>query len=119
MQDKTRHTTASPEPLAAYWTAEDLPAMPRFLRELIAQAQCRLHVSKILVFGSRARRDCRPTSDYDLAFVLENTQGWERFAADQQEEAGTLLPLDLVNFHAAPASLQDEIRASGVVLYEQ
>ena len=60
-----------------------------------------------------------PTSDYDLAFVLEDTQGWERFATDQQEEAGTLLPLDLVNFHAAPASLQDEIRASGVVLYEQ
>jgi predicted nucleotidyltransferase len=90
MQDKTRHTIPLPEPLAAYWTAEDLPAMPRFLRELIAQAQSRLHVSKILVFGSRARRDCRPTSDYDLAFVLENMQGWAHFVADQQEVVGLM-----------------------------
>jgi predicted nucleotidyltransferase len=119
MEEKTRHTIPAPEPLAAYWTAEDLPAMPRFLRTLITQAQCRLHVTKILLFGSRARRDCRPTSDYDLAFLLEDTQGWARFVTEQQEEAGTLLPLDLVNFHAAPASLQDEIRASGIVLYEQ
>jgi predicted nucleotidyltransferase len=119
MENKAPHTIPSLEPLAAYWTAADLPAMPRFLRELMAQAKSRLHVSKILVFGSRARQDCRPTSDYDLAFVLEDTQGWARFVAEQQEEASTLLPLDLVNFHAAPASLQDEIRASGVVLYEQ
>jgi predicted nucleotidyltransferase len=119
MEDETSLTTKAPEPLAAYWTAEDLPAMPRFLRELIAQAKSRLRVTKILVFGSRARRDCCPTSDYDLAFVLEDTQGWARFVADQLEEAGTLLPLDLVNFHEASASLRDDIIASGVVLYEK
>jgi predicted nucleotidyltransferase len=119
MVDEMRHAIKSSEPLAAYWTVEDLPAMPRFLRELIAQAKSRLHVAKILVFGSRVRRDCCPTSDYDLAFVLEDTQGWARFVADQQEEAGTLLPLDLVNVHEASASLRDEIMASGVILYEK
>jgi predicted nucleotidyltransferase len=119
MEDETKITTKSSEPLAAYWTAEDLPTMPQFLHELIAQAKSRLRVVKILVFGSRARRDCYPTSDYDLAFVLEDTQGWARFVADQQEEAGTLLPLDLVNFHQASASLRDEIIASGVAVYEK
>jgi predicted nucleotidyltransferase len=117
MQDAISHTKET-EPLAAYWGVEDLPAMPRFLQQLIDQATSRLHVSKILIFGSRARGDYRPTSDYDLAFILEDTQGWGTFVADQQEEAGTLLPLDLVSFHEAPETLRREIRASGVTLYE-
>ncbi len=114
--ERPQHVQAS-EPLAAYWTAGDLPAMPQFLRELITQAQARLAVTKILVFGSRARGDCRPTSDYDLAFVLEDTQEWARFVVDQDEEARTLLPLDLVNVQQVSASLRDEIMASGVILY--
>lgn len=118
MEDETSNAKAS-EPLAAYWNAEDLPAVPRFLRELIDQAKSRLHISKIMVFGSRARVDCSPTSDYDLAFILEGPQGWAHFVADQQETAGTLLPLDLVNFHEASEDLRKEILASGVTLYEK
>jgi predicted nucleotidyltransferase len=118
MEDETSNTNAS-EPPAAYWNAEDLPSMPRFLRELIDQAKSRLQVSKIMVFGSRARVDCSPTSDYDLAFILEDLQGWAHFVADQQEEAGTLLPLDLVNFHEASEELRKDILASGVTLYEK
>ena len=92
--------------------------MPRFLHELIAQAKSRLRVSKIVVFGSRARADCHPTSDYDVAFMLDDSQGWAAFVAEQQEEARTLLPLDLVNFHDAPETLRQEILDSGVTLYE-
>jgi len=117
MENEVRQAITASEPLAPYWTVEDLPAMPRFLRELIAQAASRLSVTKILVFGSRARRDCPPTSDYDLAFVLEDTQGWARFVADQQEEASTLLPLDLVDVHQVSALLRDEILTSGVIVY--
>ena len=113
MENKTQ------EPLAAYWTTHDLPAMPRFLRDLIAQATSRLHIAKIRIFGSRARRDCHPTSDYDLAFLLEDTQGWGRFVTEQQEEAGTLLSLDLVNMDDASAPLREAIMTSGVVLYEK
>lgn len=80
---------------------------------------CRLHLSKIVIFGSRARADCQPTSDYDLAFILDDSQGWAHFAAEQQEESGTLLPLDLVNFDEASASLRHEILTTGVTLYEK
>ena len=110
-------TTRRTEPLAAYWNATDLPAMPRFLRDLIAQAKTRLHVSKIMLFGSRARADNHPTSDYDLAFFLVDAQGWAQFVAEQQEEAGTLLPLDLLNVQEAPEALRQDILTSGVTLY--
>ena len=106
-------------PLAAYWTSEALPALPTFLQELINQAQSRLSVVKILVFGSRARRDCHPTSDYDIAFVLEEAHGWSDFVSEQAESANTLLPLDLVNFDQVSEALQAEILSSGVVLYEK
>ena len=113
MENKTQ------EPLAAYWTTHDLPAMPRFLRDLTLHRRrpgCTLPRSGI--FGSRARRDCHPTSDYDyLAFLLEDTQGWGRFVTEQQEEAGTLLSLDLVNMDDASAPLREAIMTSGVVLY--
>ncbi len=118
MLNATSHTKLS-EPLAAFWTTEDLPALPQFLQELIEQATSRLQVVKILVFGSRARTDCHPTSDYDLAFILEDAHGWTRFVVDQEEEAGTLLPLDLVNVHEASDALREEILTSGVTLYEK
>lgn len=117
MPNEVRHTKTS-EPLAAYWSAEDLPAMPRFLHELIAQATSKLQVSKIVIFGSRARADCHPMSDYDVAFMLDDSRGWAAFVAEQQEEAKTLLPLDLVNFHGAPETLRQAILDSGVTLYE-
>ncbi len=116
MQNATDRTKAS-EPLAAFWTADDLPALPPFLQTLLEQATTRLHVVQILIFGSRARADCHPTSDYDLAFVLEDGHGWTQFVADQEEEASTLLPLDLVNMQEAGDALRDEILRSGVTLY--
>lgn len=115
---ETSSNAKQAEPLAAYWNATALPAMPAFLHEIIGAAKHQLHVSKIVVFGSRARADCQPTSDYDLAFMLDDTRGWVRFVADQQEEAGTLLPLDLVNFDDASETLRKEILATGVTLYE-
>lgn len=118
MDNTSRHTKQA-EPLAAYWNATALPAMPAFLRELIGMARRQLHLSRIVVFGSRARTDCQPTSDYDLAFILDDSQGWAHFVADRQEEAGTLLPLDLVNFNEASESLRKEILATGITLYEK
>ena len=115
----TSRNAKQAEPLAAYWNTAALPAMPAFLHELIRAATCRLHLSKIVIFGSRARADCQPTSDYDLAFILDDSQGWAHFAAEQQEESGTLLPLDLVNFDEASASLRHEILTTGVTLYEK
>ena len=110
-------TSPEVEPLAAYWNATDLPTMPRFLRELIDQARTQLHVSQIILFGSRARADCQPLSDYDIAFVLDDAQGWPQFVADQHDNAWTLLPLDLVNWQEASAALRQDITTSGVILY--
>jgi predicted nucleotidyltransferase len=94
-----------------------LPAIPRFLRELIAHATAQLQVSTIRIFGSRARADCQPTSDYDIAFELDDTQGWEKFVTQQRDEAWTLLPLDLVNMQDVSEALRQEIETSGVILY--
>jgi predicted nucleotidyltransferase len=116
MEDRST-IPAQTEPLAAYWNASMLPSMPRFLRELIAQATAQLQVSTIRVFGSRARADCQPTSDYDIAFELDDTQGWEEFVTTQPDEAWTLLPLDLVNVQDASEALRQEIETAGVILY--
>ena len=43
--------------------------------------------AKVLLFGSRARRDCRPDSDYDLLVLFQNPIGDAVSAAERVEKA--------------------------------
>jgi predicted nucleotidyltransferase len=85
------------------------------------QAIASLNPTRILLFGSRARGDNRSTSDIDMAFDFpdESAEKWSRFAVEMDEEAPTLLEMDLVNLKTCDAHLRNEIIATGKVLYER
>ena len=105
-------------PSASDWDVRHLPNMPRFLTELIAQASVQLDVDKIVVFGSRARCDHRPTSDYDLCFFLRSPRNWSKYVIDATDSASTLCRLDLLSFTELDQKLAQEILDHGVVLYD-
>lgn len=77
------------------------------------------NVTKVVLFGSRARGDNGPKSDIDLAIY-----GCKYFSAlvDQMnEELWSLLQLDIINMDDLNVSqeLKKEIERDGVVLYDK
>lgn len=77
-------------------------------------------VERVILFGSRARGDNWERSDIDLAVICPDASwsDWARMT-DVIDEAPTLLKIDLVRFHDAPESLQEEILLEGVPVYER
>ena len=83
--------------------------------ELFALAEtCGL--SRLILFGSRARGDNRERSDIDLAVSGGDVV---RFSLDV-EELPTLLSFDVVNLDGAvQPELLESIRREGITLYEK
>ncbi|MBI2095937.1 MAG: nucleotidyltransferase domain-containing protein [Candidatus Omnitrophica bacterium] len=78
-------------------------------------------IEKILLFGSRARKDYKSTSDIDIAIV--DAQWTDRdinLAKDALEEKiKTPLKIDLVNYHGLKNErLKQHILGDGQVLYD-
>lgn len=76
---------------------------------------------QVILFGSRARGDSRENSDFDLTFVFPETHRdrWIRFLADIDDDALTLMTLDLVDWNEASDPLRLQISMEGIVLYER
>lgn len=89
---------------------------PQVLDEICELAQ-KYNLTKVILFGSRARGDFKRTSDIDLAVIGGNVA---RFSLDVDEETSTLLKFDIVDLSR---NIQDELRESilteGKVLYEK
>lgn len=89
---------------------------PALRKEIIGLAK-RHDLSKVLLFGSRARGDYKTRSDIDLAISGGKTAA---FSLEAQEDTATLLSFDIVNLDGP---VQDELRAAiqkeGVLLYEK
>ena len=77
-------------------------------------------VSKIVLFGSRARGDNNPKSDIDLAiYTLPEFSNKGHFACDI-EDLDTLLKIDTVYINKdTDKKLIRNIQNEGVVLYER
>lgn len=76
----------------------------------------------VKLFGSRARGDHKPRSDYDFAISAPTmTQGgWARWKTNVQELAPTLCGLDLVWIEQlSDQNLLGAIDREGVVIYEK
>ena len=88
----------------------------RVLRELSSFAQ-KYSVTKIILFGSRARGTNTERSDIDIAVYGGNFDG---FYWDVKEKINSLLIFDIVQ---ADSSISDElikeIEKDGVVIYEK
>lgn len=90
----------------------------QMISQVIGLAE-RCGVQKLVLFGSRARGDYKPTSDIDLAvYGLERQQ--EMILRSAIEELPTLLKFDIVPIRKdTDAVLLKEIERDGVVLMEK
>ncbi len=86
------------------------------LEEIVEFAR-KYDLSRVVLFGSRARGDHKEKSDIDLAVSGGNVTA---FAIDVDEKTSTLLKFDIANLDA---SVQEELRESieeeGIVIYEK
>lgn len=74
-------------------------------------------ITKIILFGSRARGDFYERSDIDIA-----VSGGEKneFSLEVNEKIMTLLMFDVINLDGnISKELQEEIERDGVVIYEK
>ena len=85
------------------------------LEEIIDLAK-HYNVSKVILFGSRARGNHYKKSDIDLAVTGGNITG---FALDIEEKTNTLLQYDIVDMELAQEDLLENIKNEGIVLYEK
>lgn len=75
------------------------------------------NITKVLLFGSRARGDYKERSDIDLAVTGGKV---DLFAITVDEETSTLLKYDVVNLDASiQEELLESIQKEGVVIYEK
>lgn len=92
----------------------DLPQ--RVVRDILAYSEAR-GVEKVILFGSRARKDNGERSDIDIAVRGGDFDG---FYFDIKEKAYTLLMFDIVDLDSGVSGeLEKEISRDGIVIYEK
>ncbi len=93
----------------------DLPKRIEVDLALVAE---KYNITKIILFGSRARGDNNTKSDVDIA--VYGCEDFARFALDVEDEVWTLLKFDIVNMDEdVSEELKNEIQRDGVVIYEK
>ena len=92
----------------------------QMLREVCRDAQRRLAGHRVVVFGSRARGDAKPRSDFDVGVLGETPLPLEDFYALEEliENLPTLYRIDWVDLARASASFRHEAMADMQVIYE-
>ena len=78
-------------------------------------------VERVWLFGSRARGDHFDRSDIDLAVEAPTMDhhDWLKIKLDFEDEAPTLLLIDLIRREEAPEDLREQIRDEGILVYER
>ena len=88
----------------------------RVLRELTSFAQ-KHSITKIILFGSRARGTNTERSDIDIAVYGGD---FDNFYWDVKEKVNSLLMFDIVQADSSVSNeLKKEIQKDGVVIYEK
>lgn len=91
--------------------------LPKSIHEGIVRLARKYGLSRVVLFGSRARGDNWERSDVDLAVAGGDVV---RFSLDVDEELPTLLMFDVVNLDGpVQPELLAEIQRDGVLLYEK
>jgi uncharacterized protein len=75
-----------------------------------------INVEKIVIFGSRARKDNKYNSDIDIAVWTNDDISILRL--ELEESIKTLLKFNVVNYYDLPESLKKEIDDDGVIIYK-
>jgi uncharacterized protein len=96
------------------------PLLKPQLREwLIARFATIPNLSRVVLFGSRARGDADERSDIDLAIKADGTLLSMARVSGITDEAPTLLLFDVVDLDHVPELLRREIEQEGIVIYER
>ncbi len=98
--------------------AQDSIRLESLLSWLIEAAKKEVGLSRIYLFGSRARGDHRERSDFDLAFEFTDATSHAAFFLDLRETAPTLCELDLVDLRSADPELVNSVTKEGKLIYE-
>jgi len=88
--------------------------------EQIRRIAVKYKVDKVVLFGSRARGDYSPVSDYDIAVFKKELSTLDKACfCDDVDEINTLKKIDLVFVHeSATDELMGNIKRDGVTIYE-
>jgi hypothetical protein len=89
------------------------PAVAR----LIARANADPDILAVLLFGSRARGEATPRSDFDVCLVLASDAASKRQATEKRIEYLETTDLDVVVFQALPLHIRSRVLREGTVLY--
>ena len=78
-------------------------------------------LEELIVFGSRARGDEMPLSDWDLCFNFpqEMQNSWLNFSINLPEKSETLLGIDAVSWDEASDALKSNIRKDGLIAWKK
>ncbi|MGN0027634.1 MAG: nucleotidyltransferase domain-containing protein [Clostridium sp.] len=78
-------------------------------------------IRKILLFGSRARKDNSPKSDIDLAIYIDGkSYELSDFIYDIENNTSTLLELDFTNINEIDDSFFiEQVEREGIPIYEK
>ncbi len=87
-------------------SAEFPPVTPGLLSEVTRRIRSVTNAKLIVLFGSRARGDCRPDSDLDILVVAEsNLPRWKRPAPIRRALLGLFPAKDIVVY--TPGEVED------------
>ena len=90
------------------------------LWDTVAPLAARYGVERVYLFGSRARGDNRPDSDYDFLISKGCIQSLFTHAALWQDlEAALHAPVDLVTDTSGDRELIRQARKDAILIYEQ
>jgi len=93
--------------------------IPDHLKFIINLAKNLILPKKIILFGSRARGDHRPDSDFDIAFVNIQKKHWAEFVLKIKEDTPSLYKYDCIHFDSIDEDFKNKILTEGIVLYEK
>lgn len=90
------------------------------IKEIHEIARKYKHIRKILLFGSRARKDNSPKSDIDLAIYLENnSSSLLDFIYDIENNTSTLLEFDITNIgEVTDDFFIEQVEREGILIYD-
>jgi predicted nucleotidyltransferase len=106
--------------MAATRLPEDFPRR-QLIEELARRFARHPAVERVWLFGSRARGDHFERSDIDLAIEAPgmSRDDWVRLHVDFEDEASTLLGIDLVRLDEASQDLIEDIEREGIPIHER
>lgn len=92
------------------------PGNPAIAR-LVARAKSDPDVLAVILFGSRARGDASPASDYDVCLALAAPPRSGLDAAHKRLDYLAVGDLDVVLFHQLPLHIRSRVLKDGRILF--